>query len=70
MKDTEVKKAMLEMIAKHGAHGAILALADALKELGPAWQGEDGPAVGIEVVTGYAPWMPDDWRSSIQAEAH
>ena len=65
MKDTEAKKAMQKMISLYGAHATILALADALRELGPEWQGDGGPATGVEAVTGYAPWNEADWRTSV-----
>lgn len=55
-----------ELIRKHGAVVAIEALSEALADLGPEWQGDSGPAVGIQVVTGYAPFRADDWRGDVR----
>ena len=58
------KEDMIVMIRRHGANGSILALAKALADLGSEWRGDKGAAVGVECVTGYAPYRADDWRSA------
>lgn len=69
MSNTEraAKEEMLRFIRVHGANAAIVALADALKNLGPEWHGEAGAAGGVECVTGYSPHKADDWREEAAA---
>ena len=62
-----VGAAILRLVAEHGAQGVLVAMAKAFALLDPAWKGDDGPAVGIEAITGYAPWTEDDWRSAARA---
>lgn len=61
---TNAKREILRIIRRHGAIATIEALAAVLRDLGPAWRGDDGPATGIEAVTGYAPHAADDWRGA------
>lgn len=58
------KEDMTAMIRRHGAQGSILALSEALRDLGPEWCGDAGAAAGIEIVTGYAPHRTDDYRTT------
>lgn len=65
-KSGAVKRAMALFVREHGAEAAILALSEVLTDLGPEWQGDAGPAVGVECVLGYSPCRADDWRASVR----
>jgi hypothetical protein len=60
--DRTAKQTVMLAIRKYGANGTILALAEALRDLGAEWQGEKGAAQAVEAITGFSPHVQDDWR--------